>query len=309
MADASARTVLVTGAGGWIGAHVVAACRARGWRVLAIGPRMVPAVAADVWYAHRCSAEQPLPPELAEIPIDGLIHLAWPIDPATYLVSPANTEALATSNAVVQAALARGCRQVVIAGTCAEYARGAGDGGVIGEDAEVAPDTLYASCKVALHIVARALCTQAGAALAWGRIFHLYGPGENPARLVPALVRTFRAGGTFAAASGRQRRDFLRVEDIASAFATLLGAEGAYNICSGEGVALAEVMREVHAICAGQGRLELGAKPDRAWEPEALVGDCAKLRALGWVPRWSLDEGLSDYADRLATAEKPESVP
>lgn len=291
----TAKRVLLTGAAGYIGRHVGRACRARGWYVVGMDLVRGPDDVADSWLLHRSSAEAPLPAGAGVF--DGLVHMAWPIDPKTYLVSAENTIALGASLALVRRVLDAGCRKVVIAGTCAEYEPRAD--GLMDEQTPVAPDTLYATCKHALHLVAASLCQQVEARLAWARIFHLYGPGENPARLLPSLARTLLAGETFVAGSGRHLRDYLRVEDIATGVATLLeheAADGAYNICSGNGVPLGEIMQRFRACLDHDGGLQLGAKPDRAWEPEALVGDNARLRALGWLPRFTLDAGLADYA-------------
>lgn len=283
-------TVLITGAAGFIGRRAAAACTARGWTVIGLdrhAPRRPSA--AHEHHVHAIAAGDPLPAALAGRRIDGALLLAWPVDPATYLHSPANLTALSATLAVGEALLASGCRTIVGAGTCAEYATGIGHDR-LREDAPVRPDTLYAACKSAAHGVLEQLARPVAATVTWARIFNPFGPGESPLRLLPSIVRTLAAGEPFKAGSGAQIRDYIHVDDIAEGLATCLagGLPGAVNVCSGQPVTLAEVMSAAAAACGRPGGVLLGAKPDRAWDPPCIVGDPGRLIAAGWRPRETL---------------------
>lgn len=290
------RRLLLTGAAGFIGGHVAAAFRETGrWQVVGLDVRQRSEAAVDKWLIHEVVPDRVLPEGADRF--DAVVHLAWPVDPATYLDTSANIDALAASSRLVRHLIGDGCARVVVSGTCAEYALG--QTAPIAETVPVQPDTLYAACKHAFHLAAAKVCQAAGASLAWGRIFHLYGPREQPGRLLPALAAAVREGREFAASSGAQVRDYLRVEDVGRAFVTLAEAEkvdGAYNICSGVGTTIADLMRTFVAHVPGKGGLRLGAKPDRPWDPPFLVGDCTRLKQIGWRPRFGLADGLADYA-------------
>ena len=86
------------------------------------------------------------------------------------------------------------------------------------------PDTLYGTAKHALHVIADAWARQVGVELAWGRVFHLYGPHEHPDRLVPGLARAMLRGEIAPCSHGRQVRDFLYVPELGDAFAALLAS-------------------------------------------------------------------------------------
>jgi nucleoside-diphosphate-sugar epimerase len=70
-----------------------------------------------------------------------------------------------------------------------------------------------------------------------------------------------------------------------------------YNVSSGEGVALKALVVRLCALAGWQPILEVDAADVRADAVPHLVGDGAKLRALGWAPRRSLDETLQDVLD------------
>ena len=213
------RTVLITGASGFIGRRTVRACLARNWRVIGLD-RHPSAFEADAYthLVHAVTPDVPLPVTLAGQTVDAAILLAWPVDPARYLHSPDNLGALAATIAIARAVLDSGCPVLVGVGTCAEYAL-ADQGVRLREDHALRPETLYAVCKTAAHQVLEQLGRPSRATITWARIFNPFGPGEPSARLLPSIARTLAAGEDFMAASGRQVRDYIYVDDVASALA------------------------------------------------------------------------------------------
>ena len=296
------RTVLITGASGFIGSHLVAACRDRGWYVIGLdrnSPRSFSGYQAHEHILHQVNPGQPLPAVLADRSIDAAALLAWPIDPVTYLDSPDNLGALSSTLGIAGALLSGGCRTLVATGTCAEYTDPMGTER-IDETHSLRPTTLYAACKVAVQTVLFQLCQSHSAVCTWARLFNTFGTGEPATRLLPSIVRALASGGTFSAGSGVQVRDYLHVEDIASALALCLegGLPGAVNICSGRGIRLADLMACAATACGGAERVNLGAKPDRTWDPPLLVGDPGRLLGAGWSPRDPLTL-IPDYARSL----------
>ncbi|MEA2695903.1 MAG: hypothetical protein QOI66_174 [Myxococcales bacterium] len=288
--------ILVTGAAGFIGSHVVRHLDAAGHQVIAVD-RSAPALALPAVSAHVVDLADAaaIAALLKATRPEGLLHLAWYADPADYLTSHLNLAALTMTTALVQAALAAGCRKLVVAGSCVEYA--IRDRPLVETD-DVDPRTLYAACKRAAWHVVRALAAEAGAELAWARIFHLHGPGEDKRRLIPWVTSQLRAGVAVELTDGTQVRDHLHVADVAAGLAALLtpGASGIYNVCSGEPATLRRVLETVaEVVGAGASQLlKFGARPHRANETMFLAGDSTRLRTLGWAPRFTLRQGLED---------------
>jgi GDP-L-fucose synthase len=152
---------------------------------------------------------------------------------------------------------------------------------------------------------------------------NLYGPGDSyhpeDSHVIPALIRRFheaKAAGAAAVAiwgTGRPRREFLYVDDMAEASLHVFGLDKAaygaatqprlshINVGTGEDLTIAELARLVAKVVGYTGRIEYDAsKPDGT--PRKLL-DVGRIHALGWRHRVGLEEGLAlTYADFKARA-------
>lgn len=298
--------ILVTGAGGFVGRHVVRQLAMSEHQVIAtdrtsaslarIAPRGEGRVSMMPLDLEEATAVRSF---FLDVQPEAVIHLAWYASPVDYLVSPENLRSLAMTNRLVEAALVAGCRKFVMAGTCVEYAL---QGRPLVETDPIDPRSVYGACKHGAWLVARALASGRDTEVSWARIFHIHGPGENERRLIPWLAGELRAGRPVELTDGKQIRDHLHVADVAAGLVTLLqpGATGPYNVASGLPVSLRSVLETVGDILGRPELLHFGARPHRSDETMFLAGDSHRLRALGWAPRFDLKDGLLDtLAERV----------
>lgn len=292
--------VFLTGASGFVGSHVARTLLTRGCEVAVL------ARPANPLWRLRGVADQLtlLRGELSDIAAwrqtlsdwrpEACIHLAWYAEPNKYLTSPENIPALTSSLTLLDELIKAGCRQVVMAGTCAEYDT---DAGFLREGGPTRPTTIYAAAKLSLSLIGQQVALAAGVRFAWARLFYLYGPYEDERRAVPALIRALLRGDSFSATKGEQVRDYLHVEDVASALCALTerGVSGIVNIASGVPVTMRQVMETVGEITGRPGLIRFGELPYRDWEPRFICGDSRRLRSeTGWEPQYpTLRSGLS----------------
>ena len=137
---------------------------------------------------------------------------------------------------------------------------------------------------------------------------NLYGPGDNfdldNSHVVPALIRRFHEAKVrgdervIAWGTGKPRREFLHVADLAEAMVLLLeryDEESIINVGCGTDVTVKELCETVRAVVGYEGRLEFDAtKPDGT--PRKLL-DVSKISALGWRPRIALPAGIEQVYD------------
>lgn len=286
------RRVLVTGATGFVGTQVLPLLRARGFEVHAAG-RTAPAEPEVRFHAGDLLEADERRAVLAAIRPSHLLHLAWYAEPGLYWTSPRNLDWVAASLDLAQGFVASGGVRLVAVGTCAEYAWG---GARFHETATPCrPATLYGAAKDGLRRVLEAYAGSAGLSFAWGRLFHLYGPGERPGRLVGDAARALLAGAPFPTTTGRQRRDVLHVADAAGALAALLDSRvtGPVNVGSGCAVPVRDLVEGIAARAGGAGLVQYGARALPPAEPMVIEADTGRLREeLGFRPRYGLADGL-----------------
>jgi nucleoside-diphosphate-sugar epimerase len=236
---------------------------------------------------------------------DACIHLAWYAVPGKYLDARENLESLDLSLDLLEHLAQAGCRHVVMTGTCAEYDT---DLGYLRESGPTRPVTLYGATKLSLGIIAAIRAAQLGITLSWARLFYLYGPDEDERRMVPSLIRALLERKPFKATSGRQIRDYLHVDDVASALGGLAtaGASGTFNVCSGEPVRVRDLMATLGNLAGQKDVIRFGELPDRDWEPPFICGDSSRLRtATGWAPAYELEAGLRQTLDWWMSRQRP----
>jgi nucleoside-diphosphate-sugar epimerase len=292
------KRVVVTGASGFIGSRTLAGLVSAGFEVHAVHASAAPARAADdvvTWHQCDLLAQDPAP-LFGRIKPTHLLHLAWYAEPGRFWTSAENFRWVAASLALVRAFLDSGGIRVVGAGTCAEYDWSSGIDR-LSEDAPRIPATVYGVAKKATAELLAAQARGAGATFAWGRVFHLYGPAEDPRRLIAGTIRSLIRGETARCSSGDQLRDFLHVDDVAGAFVRLVDSAiaGAVNVASGDAVAVRDVVQLIARRLDAESQLALGVIPKQPGEPQSLVADVTRLATeLQWHPSRSLEQGLSD---------------
>lgn len=283
------RRVLVTGATGFIGRHVLAPLRERGFDVHAVA-RTPPAGDGEHVGWHEADLLHDPTGVVEDVRPTHLVHLAWYAEHGRFWTARENAHWVAATVRLVEAFGAAGGQRAVLTGTCAEY-DWAHAGRPLAETAPLAPATVYGISKDAT----RRACEPLVPELAWGRVFFLHGPREDPRRLVASVARGLARGERVALTEGSQRRDFLHVADVAAALAAVTDAQmcGPVNIASGEAVTVRAVAETLAHAAGRPDLLDFGALESRPGEAALLVADVARLRdEAGFRPAMTLQEGL-----------------
>lgn len=291
------KRVLVTGASGFIGRCALPALARRGYEVHAISRKQL-ALEGIHWHVADLLDAQRLPTLLADIRPSHLLHLAWYAEHGKFWTSRENRRWLEVSTALMRAFRDAGGQFAVGAGSCAEYDWR--EGYCDENTTPLAPATEYGACKHAAHLGMEEIGNPSGIGCAWGRIFHLYGPHEHPARFVASIIRSLLLGQEAICTEGTQIRDFLHVEDVAEGFIALLdaGRAGSFNLGAGQPITLADLGRRIASLIGRPEMLKLGALPMAAEDPPILVPRPGRLaQDLKWSPRYTLDQGLRHTID------------
>jgi len=285
--------IVVTGGAGYIGRHI---CRAFGREDV---------VALDDLRNSSRAALGGIPlirAELATAELDwnqvsAVVHCAAYIDVGQSMREPA----MYWQNNLAAPAhffeKARG-KDVVFSSTAAVY--GEPEKLPISEDNAKIPTNPYGRSKLATEQMLK----DYGVRLTVFRYFNAAGDDEDhrvETHLIPNIVRAAILGEPVRVfGDGSMIRDFVHVDDLARAHVLGLGKPGTYNLGSGRGWTVLEVI-EVARRVTGK-KIDIVFAPPRPGDPKSLVADSTKARKeLGWEPKFSLEEMIdSTYHWRLA---------
>jgi GDP-4-dehydro-6-deoxy-D-mannose reductase len=247
----------------------------------------------------------------AGLPYDAVVHLAAVASGPDAQRDPGYAWSVnAAGTARVVHALAdarrdgRGDPLVLVVSTGEVYGRG--DGTPRRETDPVAPCSPYAASKVGAETAALEAWRRTGLRVVVARAFAHTGPGQDDRFVVPAFAQRLKFAKKIGApvvkvGNLEPVREFLHVQDVVDAYARLLmkGKAGEiYNVASGQGIALEDLLFKLAAMVGVRPIVE--ADPDlmRAADVPYLVGDATKLHAAtGWSPRHSLDVTLQQVLD------------
>jgi nucleoside-diphosphate-sugar epimerase len=288
--------ILLTGASGFVGGAVLRALSQRGVETVALS-RRAPTVAEDyVWRDVDLMQPPAVAAALNAIRPDAIIHLAWIVEHGAFWTSATNLDWITASCRLALSGRAAGVQRFVGVGTCFEYDCTASH--ICREDGTpLRPTLLYGVSKDAARRVLSALALSHDFEFAWARLFFLYGPGENPRRLVPSIARALAAGQLAECSAGRAVRDYMDVRDAAEALVALALSPitGAVNIGSGEGNSVRRIVQILGRVAGRSELLRVGALPDREGEPARIVADITRLRdEVGHRTGRPLEDGLAE---------------
>lgn len=290
--------VLVTGATGFIGSHLARRLIAEGYEVYAlirpdsstwrIGDilRSLAVIPCDLFDTEK------LDESLEQIKPDLCVHLAWYAEPGKYLNSLENLRFLSASLRLATRLADVGCKRFVGAGTCFEYDTSLG---YLSEGSPTMPSSLYAANKLGLWVVLERLAKTIGMDVTWLRFFYLYGTYEDERRLVPYVICSLLRGREAKVTKGDQIRDFLHVEDAASAVWAVIQSKlsGLVNVGSGKPVAVRDIVAKIGTILDRSELIAFGAIPYTSSDSMFFYANNHLLTdRTSWVQQYDLEEGL-----------------
>lgn len=306
------RRVIVTGADGFIGSHVVEALVAAGAEVTALAlynsfdahgwlddlaPAVLDAIKVvrgdvrDSSFVMRLLKKQDVCFHLA-----ALIAIPHSYDaPQSYVA----TNISGTLN-VLEAARAHGLSRVVHTSTSEVYGTALRE--PMDESHPLQGQSPYSASKIGADMMAEAYARSFELPVVTLRPFNTFGPRQSERAVIPTVIRQVLdpACGEIRLGDLSPRRDFTFVEDTAAAFLAIGAAESlaygtAYNGGTGRSVTIGETVDLIRSICGASKPVvteQARVRPMNS-EVRALIADTGRMQsATGWQPAHSLEQGL-----------------
>jgi NAD dependent epimerase/dehydratase len=316
---------LVTGAGGFIGSHLVTALLHKGRRVRALARyngkgewghlRDVPASLHDRLEVRLGDVTDPFFVRELVAGCGVVYHLAALIGipysyhaPASYVA----VNAIGTMN-VLEACRREGVGRVIVTSTSEVY--GTARSTPMTEEHPLQAQSPYAASKIAADKLAESYFRSFDLPVVTLRPFNTYGPRQSARAIVPAVLSQALAGAQEVQVGNTEpRRDLTFVEDTARAFVLAADAQGlegqVIHFGQGQAVSVGELARRCLDVVGSKARIVTSAervRPDKS-EVGLLLCDASRARAaLGWAPEVLLDEGLRRTAEYIKS--RPDRYP
>ncbi len=304
MSGVAGKRVLVTGATGFLGSHVVT-------RLLNDGAHVDAVTLRGLSNRSRPTAPVAAEVELHEVDLndaDSVTHMVKRTRPELVIHHAAFTH-VGKSFARIDENIQTNIQGTVnlLRALNADYERFVyiGSGDVYGdapvpfrEDGPVSPVSPYAVSKYAAERFCRMFHQAYGWPIVCLRPFNAFGPHQTTDRIIPALILSALDGRDLEMTEGRQTREFMYVDDVADVFVRALSHPGidgeVINVSRGEEVSIRDLALTVLELLGNPVRPLFGAleyRPNEIWR---MFGDNTKVRELlNWAPSTSLADGLA----------------
>lgn len=286
------RAVLVVGASGFLGRHLVRSLAALGARVTAVSRNVAPATEpADLVVWRRCDASDPdaVHALFCDVRPELVYHLTSDSrggQDLALLSGSVRNDVLATT-AVLTEAVRWNVARVVMTGSLEEPE---------GSAREVVPASPYAAAKMVSGLYARMFAALYALPVTVLRLMMTYGPGQKDYKVVPYTICRLLAGQRAELGSGERMLDWVYVDDVTDAFVragvVTVAERGAIDIGTGTATRLRDVVTLIGSLVGRPELLAFGAAPDRRMEREAIADPRAAAHLLGWSARTALRDGL-----------------
>lgn len=303
-----AARILVTGASGFVGRHLLALLAGEGGTIWAWARRL-PAAAGSaggqvIWRAVDVLDRDAVRAGMGEARPVEVYHLAGEADVAGSWRDPATslqTNVIGTHR-VLDALRELGlAARVLVPGSATVYAPAQGP---LSEESALAPSSPYALSKLAQELLARRAAEEDGQAVIVARAFNHIGPGQSPSfaaasfALQIAAIERGQAPPVIAVGNLDARRDLTDVRDTVRAYRLLMahGVPGVpYNVCSGRAYAVREILDGLRRLSSAAVEVRVDPARLRPDDTPLVLGSPARLQArTGWTPRIAIDETLRD---------------
>jgi UDP-glucose 4-epimerase len=311
------RTVLVTGAAGFIGSALCRRLTLLGHRVIGYDnlsrgrrehlPTGVRFVEGDIRDATRVSHT------VAAAKPDWAIHLAAMHFIPDCVARPQETIDINVEGTrrVLESCRGSSMKSIVFASTAAVYAPSVGP--CVEDATPLRPLDVYGESKLAGEQLASSFHRETGTPVSILRIFNAIGRNETNPHVVPHIFESLTGSDVVRLGNMRPCRDYIDTRDIAEAL--LMAADSArgldvFNVGTGMAHSVQDIVERLQRML---GRPITGLQDParmRTSERMMLVADIGRIRrATGWMPRFSLDDTLTDMVAAYGLQTQPHSAP
>lgn len=173
---------------------------------------------------------------------------------------------------------------------------------------ELAPSNTYAASKAASWKFCEMFVRSQGWPIIGAMIFQTYGVGQPGHMLIPGAIKAALRGSDYPITSGKQARDWIHVSDVAQALTAFITSEttpgATIDVGTGIPTSVADAVNVIFSLTASTGKPQIGKLPDRTGESEHPLADSVRTyNLIGWRASLTLEEGLLKTIEMMLASD------
>lgn len=295
-------TVLITGAGGFIGGHLAATLKEAGANIVSADRKSsLDHQAVDVTQPDQVEKIFKYAFASYNKPVEYVFHLAGQKSAALARENPADalkTGFHGTLNILEACRMSGAVKKVILISSLAVYGVDEDRSTELVKESDlVQNDSIYVASKITTETVGLSYGKDFSIPVSVARLSNVYGPDQSSAAVIPSLISQMKAGQKITMGNTESVRDFIHVQDVVEALISLAANDTAagkvFNVSTARGTSIKAITEILSLYLKYGGKIEIDQKKLRPNEKLCLVADNSRIRrTTGWSPKIKLEDGL-----------------
>lgn len=287
--------ILVTGATGFIGSHLLVKLIDLNFEVMAIARKNGPDLGKNLsWLASDIASLDEIKDKIQKFRPEVVVHLAWQGIP-DYSLETSQLNLDISRDFLTYLSQLNSCKKIIVSGSCWEYGK---DNGICKEKDVSIANNHFTWAKNSLREHLKIACETEDVDLVWFRIFFSYGPSQRKGSLIPSILSALENKTLPDINTPYNSNDFIFVEDVVMAFVKAITTKipvGIYNLGSGKATSIIDVCRIAEQTILGNHNLtDSMSFKNRETSSAVNFWACTKKaeKYLSWQTEVTLEEGI-----------------
>ena len=288
--------VLVTGATGFIGSHLIVKLINLNFEVMVISRNKSPNLSKNIsWLVADIASFDEIKDKIQNFQPEVVIHLAWQGLP-DYSLEASQINLEISIDFLEYISKLNSCKKIVVSGSCWEYGK---EDGACNENDDSISNNHFTWAKNSLKNYLETLCKTNNIDLIWFRIFFTYGPFQRKSSLVPSILLALKDKSLPDIKTPNNSNDFIFIEDAVKGFTNAITKNipaGIYNLGSGKSTSIIDVCKIAEEVVLGSNDLTdlITLSKENTKATVNFWASTEKTRKyLSWEPEIDLEEGIT----------------